>query len=147
MKEYNPNKAIAYARKYAIDYNTYYKNFNNSGGDCTNYISQCLHAGNLPLTNTWKPYTAAWIQVKYLYEYLIKDKIGKVSIDMPLKEGNIIQFYSEKKLAYSHSVIITKVLPNNNCLICSHFYDRLDTPLSELYPAIYKKIRYIDIFK
>ena len=45
VKEYNRQKAIEYARKWALLANPDYYHFGGIGGDCTNYISQCLLAG------------------------------------------------------------------------------------------------------
>jgi len=59
QSSYNPDDALNYA-DYCVDpsspdsvpytnddfYNLNYKNFNSSGGDCANYVSQCLYAGN-----------------------------------------------------------------------------------------------------
>ena len=50
---YNPGAAIEYAQKYAYDYNSDYKNYNSSGGDCANFVSQCLYAGGLAMTDGW----------------------------------------------------------------------------------------------
>ncbi len=41
---YSPYKAATYAQKYAITYNSEYPEFSS---DCTNYVSQCVKAGNI----------------------------------------------------------------------------------------------------
>lgn len=51
LNEYDRDKAVSYARKWALSHNTMYKNYENYGGDCTNYISQCIKAGNIPFDN------------------------------------------------------------------------------------------------
>ncbi|HOA41990.1 MAG TPA: amidase domain-containing protein, partial [Bacillota bacterium] len=43
--EYNRNKAIEYAERWAFDRNPRYLDFEKLGGDCTNYVSQCIYAG------------------------------------------------------------------------------------------------------
>lgn len=45
---YNREKAVAYAHRWAYGFNPAYGNFTDMGGDCTNFLSQCLHAGGLP---------------------------------------------------------------------------------------------------
>ena len=40
---YNRTQAVSYADTWARSYNPAYQNFNNSGGDCTNFVSQALH--------------------------------------------------------------------------------------------------------
>ena len=42
---YNAGNAIAYAKKYCSNYNTAYNNYKGQGGDCANFVSQCLKAG------------------------------------------------------------------------------------------------------
>lgn len=71
---YSSYKSSNYAKRYAINYNKAYKDFNNSGGDCTNFVSQCLYAGNVPLKKSWHPYTAPWIRVNELNSYLTRNK-------------------------------------------------------------------------
>ena len=39
---YDRQKAIKYAKVWAYFRNPNYYNFDNIGGDCTNYISQCM---------------------------------------------------------------------------------------------------------
>lgn len=48
---YSPTLAITYAKKYAYTYNPSYPNYSSlvEGGDCANFISQCLHAGGIPM--------------------------------------------------------------------------------------------------
>lgn len=45
---YNRVNAANYAEQYAIDHNTEYEYFA-SGGDCTNFVSQCVVAGGMPM--------------------------------------------------------------------------------------------------
>ena len=44
-KSYNREKAIQYAEKWAYSRNPKFYNYDNIGGDCTNFISQCIYAG------------------------------------------------------------------------------------------------------
>lgn len=119
---YNPTKAVAYAKKYALDYNNLeYPAFSIlTGGDCTNFVSQCLFAGGIPkdewskrgvvdTTNLWyyynvyeehaqsgahvDYYTTSWIRVADLYEYL--DKKGLASI---VEVSSIQDLYKEARI-------------------------------------------------
>jgi len=45
MKEYNLEKVVEYAKKWAVGKNPHYYHFEGIGGDCTNFVSQCLLAG------------------------------------------------------------------------------------------------------
>ena len=42
---YDRDKACRYAQKYAYNYNPNYMDYNSLGGDCANFVSQCLIAG------------------------------------------------------------------------------------------------------
>ena len=42
---YDRSAAVAYARKWAFGRNPEYYDFGGIGGDCTNFVSQCLYAG------------------------------------------------------------------------------------------------------
>lgn len=144
--KYDRHKAVAYARKYALNYNPEYKDFNNSGGDCTNYISQCLYAGGINQSRNWKPYSDNWIRVNGLYNYLTRNGYAQnINIKEEYLPGDIIQFYSNSKGIYGHSGIITLPLLNGDYLYCCHSYDKLDFPLSEIYPILYNKFRVLKI--
>ncbi|MBQ3571404.1 MAG: amidase domain-containing protein, partial [Clostridia bacterium] len=43
--DYNRQNAVEYAKKWALKRNPKYYNFDNIGGDCTSFASQCLFAG------------------------------------------------------------------------------------------------------
>ena len=44
-REYERRRALEYARRWAYGRNPLFYNFTGIGGDCTNFISQCLLAG------------------------------------------------------------------------------------------------------
>ena len=52
MYGYDREKAVAYAHKWAYGRNPAYGDFSEMGGDCTNFVSQCLHAGGAPMNYT-----------------------------------------------------------------------------------------------
>ena len=56
-QRYNREKAIAYADKYYANYNPKYKDCNAIGGDCTNYVSQCIgdkeEGGGIAFDYSW----------------------------------------------------------------------------------------------
>lgn len=58
--DYDVDAVIAYSDKYALNYNTAYYNFNPNGGDCANFVSQCISAGGMPqvVCNTYG--TSGW---------------------------------------------------------------------------------------
>ncbi|MBS6475565.1 MAG: amidase domain-containing protein [Clostridiales bacterium] len=46
---YNRAESVKYANKYWQNYNSNYPNYDSAGGDCTNFVSQCVHAGGVPM--------------------------------------------------------------------------------------------------
>lgn len=42
---YDPSAAVNYAKIFSSNYNTLFPNYTSSGGDCTNFVSQCIWAG------------------------------------------------------------------------------------------------------
>ena len=49
-------------------------------------------------------------------------------------KGCLIQFYTPKIGRFFHNGFITYELPNNDYLYCCHSYNKLNYPLSEIYP-------------
>ena len=79
MKPYDRGRAIEYARTWALDRNPLFLNFTGRGGDCTNFISQCLLAGSCTMDYTpnfgWYYITPddrapAWTSVEYFYDFI-----------------------------------------------------------------------------
>ena len=61
---YDPASAAAYARQWGgSKRNPAYNDYTGSGGDCMNFVSQCLRAGGLELGGDWQPYTSSWVGV------------------------------------------------------------------------------------
>ena len=157
MLAYNREAAVAYARKWAMSRNPNYYNFDKLGGDCTNFVSQCLHAGGGVMNSTstfgWYYYSAnnrspSWTGVEFLYNFLVrKSGPGPVGVDVPVEQvqpGDISQFASEPG-RFSHSQVIVSVgkLPSlENILICTHTYDSLNRALATYEFA---KMRFIHI--
>lgn len=140
--DFNIDEACTYAETYALNPNPNYKSFEGIGGDCTNFISQILYAGGFKKTQTWKPYTNAWIRVEDIYSYLTSHKLGdKLPDDTYLDRGCLIQFYIPAIGKFFHNGFITYKLENNDCLYCCHSYNKLNYPLSEIYPNRYPTLR------
>lgn len=140
--DYNRQKVVSYARKWALLRNPYYYNFENIGGDCTNFASQCLYAGSSIMNYTptfgWfyinaQNRTPSWTGVEFLYNFLISNKsVGPFAMEgdqNAVIPGDIIQLGGVNGSFY-HSLI---VLSNNNghIKVAAHTYDTVDTPLSE----------------
>ncbi|WP_160690186.1 amidase domain-containing protein [Clostridium sp. C2-6-12] len=143
---FNITDACTYAEKFALTPNPNYKSFENIGGDCTNFISQILFAGGLKQNNSWKPYSMPWIRVEDLYQYLTTNKLAiKLPSQTILSKGCVIQFYTPEIGRYFHNGFITYELPNHDYLYCCHSYNKLNYPLSQIYPHRYPVLRALKI--
>lgn len=154
-KIYNREKAIEYAEKWAYRRNSRYYNYDKIGGDCTNFVSQCIFEGaNIMNYNKYGWYynnandkSASWTGVEYLYKFLINNKgigpYGKEISKELLKKGDVIQlsFDGEK---YSHSLFTVNISNTNDILVATHTFDTFGRNILSYQ---YKKIRYIQIEK
>ncbi|MBC3796671.1 amidase domain-containing protein [Acetobacterium tundrae] len=159
---YDTKSAVSYAMTWinsqgVIRNTDEYGVYDQYDGNCNNYISQCLHAGGIPMdyfgdANTqWKWYddsinleetdsgrSPAWAGVDEFYTYasentgygldaIVDDNVFSGSI------GDILQFgYNQE---WHHSVIITDVIKDANgnmldYLINSNTTDRINYPAS-----------------
>lgn len=140
IREYNREKAVVYAQKWALGANPEFYHFGGLGGDCTNFVSQCLLAGQAEMnysSNGWfyiSSYnrSASWSGVNFLQNFLLtKDRVGpfgEVKNLESLEKGDLI-FLRQNPLRFNHSVIISKI-ENGQIFVCAHSDDSLDRPLS-----------------
>ena len=56
---YDRSAAVAYAHQWADDRNDQWEDYGIYGGNCQNYVSQCLYAGGIPM-DTEGPYLWKW---------------------------------------------------------------------------------------
>lgn len=149
---YDRNAAVAYARRWALDRNPAYYDFEELGGDCTNFTSQSIYAGAKVMNFTpvmgWyyrSSYdrTPSWTGVEYLFNFLVNNQsVGPYAHVVSQNEvmpGDIVQLGTASGDFY-HSPIITAVTPT--ILVAAHTYDALDRPLSSY---IYDIARFIHI--
>ena len=149
---YNRNAAVSYARRWALERNPAYYNFDKLGGDCTNFTSQCIHAGAQIMNETpvmgWyyrSSYdrTASWTGVQYLFNFLVNNKsmgpFAHVVSEDEVQPGDIVQLGTGSGHFY-HSPFITAVHPR--ILVAAHTDDALDRPLSTY---IYDQTRFLHI--
>lgn len=149
---YNRAAAVAYARKWALGRNKFYYDFEDIGGDCTNFASQCIFAGagvmNYTPTFGWYYRSASdrspsWSGVEYLYNFLVNNRsVGPFGRTVPQSEarpGDIVQL-GIKNGGFYHSPVIVEVAPR--ILVAAHTFDALDRPLSSY---VYDVARFIHI--
>ena len=141
---YNREAVYEYAKKWAYGRNPKYYNFDPVGGDCTNFVSQCIYAGcgqmNYNRNNGWyyingNNKSPSWTSVEFLYKFLITNKgtgpRGKEASINTLKVGDVIQL-SFDGTNYSHSLIVVKNGDSiYNTFIAAHTFDTFDKIVAE----------------
>lgn len=147
-KPYDRERAIEYARKWALSRNPLFYDFTGGGGNCTNFVSQCLLAGSLvtDLTETFGWYyidvnnrAPAWTGVREFYEFMcgLGDFRTKNNRQGPFCEevmrerveiGDVIQLSNARGIFY-HSLLVSG-FANGDILVAAQSNDALDRPLS-----------------
>ena len=153
-KEYNRQKVLEYANKWALSRNPKYYDYEKIGGDCTNFISQCIYAGSEVMNyNSWYYKNAnnkspSWTGVEFLYNFLTQNKSvgprGKEVSQNQIQVGDLIQLSSNGE-KFTHSLIVVGI-GNVNYLsdiyIATHSYDALGRTVSTY---DFKKIRFVHV--
>ncbi|MBQ7117257.1 MAG: amidase domain-containing protein [Clostridia bacterium] len=137
---YDRQAAINYAREWAFERNPRFYDFSDIGGDCTNFVSQCLYAGSgvMNFTPVYGWYylsssnrTASWTGVEYLYNFLVSNEgVGPFGREIGEREaeiGDVVQLGKYDGDFY-HTIIITALYPE--ILVASHSNDAFGRPLS-----------------
>ena len=149
---YDREAAVRYARAWARGRNPAYYDFERIGGDCTNFVSQCIYAGagvmNFTPVTGWyyrsvNDRAAAWTGVEYLHRFLTGNRsVGPYARIVSQREampGDIVQLGTRAGNFY-HSPIIIATVPE--ILVAAHTYDALDRPLSSY---VYETARFLHI--
>jgi hypothetical protein len=146
--EYNRQRAVEYARKWALSRNPLFTDFTGGGGNCTNFISQCLLAGapvmNFTPTFGWyyravNDRAPAWSSVESLYDFLTRSNdFSSRTDDGPFGEvartgedieiGDVVQLANSTGDFY-HTLIISG-FSDGDILVCANSDNSLDRPLS-----------------
>ena len=157
MSNYNRSKAVEYASIWWNKRNPNFFNFDKLGGDCTNFISQCLFYGGNEMNfskNGWfysslNSRSPAWTGVEEFYSFLITNNSKKgakgrlVTMD-ELEVGDVVQL-NQKGIRYNHNLLVTSVgdfRSPKNILVACHTNDAFNKRLSDY---SYKSVRFIKI--
>ncbi len=144
---YNRNLTVSYAQKFAFLRNPKYHNFDNLGGDCTNFCSQCLLQGSYGMNHSFNPKwyynnvndrSPSWTGVEFLYQYLIQNEnkgpFAKPAIFKNIEIGDIIQLKFAGNPNFSHCLVVTQtnsqILSLSDIFVSAHTIDSYNRPLS-----------------
>lgn len=140
-KEYIRERAVLYARKYALARNPLFFSFAGIGGNCTNFVSQCVLAGSCVMNYTpiygWyylstNRRSASWTGVEFFYNFMTQNTdVGPFGVLSTLSQaeiGDVIQLQNDEGIFY-HTIIISEIR-DGEIYICANSNDALDKPLS-----------------
>ncbi len=146
LSPYDRAAAVRYAHLWAYGRNPRFYDYEDIGGDCTNFASQCLYAGSLVMNYTpvygWYYISAndkapAWTGVEYLYNFLARREpsVGPFAVEVALdrlRAGDIVQL-SFDGVGWQHTPIVVyadRPRSTAEVLVAAHSYDTDDRPLS-----------------
>ena len=151
MQAYNRRKAVQYAKKWAYGRNPAYYDFSELGGDCTNFISQCLYAGSGVMNDTpevgwyYKSLTArspSWTGVEFLYRFLVTNNtrgpFAQETEEGEMEIGDVIQLGNGER--FYHSLLVTGT--ENGLYVAAHSFNAYMRPLVSY---SYDRIRFLHI--
>ena len=128
-ENYVVEDAIDYADTYALDYNPDYANFNSMGGDCANFVAQCLFAGGLTMDesfyyNSFNDRSASWISSTKQLSYLTGKAVVLYNPDTSqIYPGNPIYYFDEDGDVV-HTAICVGYDENDMPIVNAHNNDR-----------------------
>ncbi len=144
--DYDRKKAVAYAHRWAYFRNPDFYDFSDIGGDCTNYVSQCIFAGagvmNYTPTYGWyyigiDDRAPAWTGVKYLYNFLVNNKgpgpFGREVKIRDVQPGDVVQLIMDED-DFQHTPFVVSIegarANFETVYVAAHSYDCDCRPLS-----------------
>ena len=147
-KPYHRERAVEYAKTWALRRNPLFVDFTGIGGNCTNFASQALLAGSCVMNYTpdfgWyyvspEDRAPAWSSVDYFFDFLTGTPafaeqnggigpFGKVVSREEAEPGDLIQFANSMGEWY-HTVVITG-MDGEEIFVSAQTNDALDRPIS-----------------
>lgn len=151
---YDRERARQYAERWAFARNPLFSDFTGIGGDCTNFVSQCLYAGSCRMNFTpvfgWyyispDDRTASFTGVEFFYNFITGNEgvgpYGVESDEAGLAVGDVVQLGREEGPFY-HTLLVVGRDEEGGILVAAHSDDAYARPLAEYQ---YARIRYLRI--
>jgi len=114
---YHRDLAAAYAQHWALARNPEYYDFSDLGGDCTNFVSQCVFAGSKRMNPSpetgWYYYSLqqrapAWTSVEFFYDFMLRNRgVGPYAVLVQpsrAQPGDVIQLGNDS--GFYHSLLV-----------------------------------------
>lgn len=146
---YDRHKAVEYAFLWWDKRNPLFFDFDELGGDCTNFVSQCLFFGGIEMDFTqygWyyrslEKRAPSWTGVEEFFNFATNNTgaVGvkaKITTMQNVDIGDIVQLKLRGEDRFHHSLIITKIVGEknfDNIFLTSHSYDAINKPISHYF--------------
>ena len=134
-RRYDRDRAVAYAREWAMARNPLFIDYTGFGGDCTNFVSQCLFAGSCRMNFTpvfgWyyldaDSRTASWTGVQYFCDFLTSNRgegpYGAETDETNLRVGDVVQLQNADG-TYYHTLLVSGFDAAGGILVAAHSHD------------------------
>ncbi|MBQ2735429.1 MAG: amidase domain-containing protein [Clostridia bacterium] len=161
-KPYRRERAVEYAKRWALDRNPLFIDFTGIGGNCTNFVSQSVLAGSCTMNYTkdfgWyyiseEDRAPAWSSVEYFYDFMTgapvfasqNGGVGPFAREVAREEaelGDVIQ-YANSMGDWYHTVMITG-FDGDEILVSAQSDDAIDRPLSSYRNAVMQRFLHIE---
>ena len=152
-KPYERENAVLYAGRYAFSQNPLFGNFRDIGGNCTNFVSQCVYAGccKMNYTKTFGWYyvslddrAPAWTGVEFFFDFITRNEgegpYGREVTPELVEVGDVIQLARDGE-GYYHTLLIVG-FDNDGILVAAQTDDAYNRPLATYN---YDYLRYLKI--
>ena len=156
---YDRRAAVEYAHRWAYGRNPEFYDYEEIGGDCTNFASQCLYAGSriMNFTPTYGWYyidanhkSPSWTGVPYFYNFITRAELnlGPFGVDTELVyllPGDFVQLRFADHEIFSHTPIVVETgqPPTlQNTLVAAHSINADWRPLDSY---VFEESRFLHI--
>lgn len=152
---YRRVSAALYAFRWAYGRNPAFYDYEDIGGDCTNFASQCIYAGTGVMNDTptfgWYYIDAndkspSWTGVEYLHNFLVRPEASPGPVAVVTQDlaqaapGDVIQLIFKGEV-FQHSPVVTATDRSGNpagILVAAHSYDANCRPLNSYQYVSYR---------
>lgn len=163
FRPYDRLEAVIYAHRWAYSRNPSFYDYEELGGDCTNFASQCVYAGAgvMNYTPVYGWYyidpdnkAPAWTGVEYFYSFLTRPQISlgpvaRETDDLRLAQpGDVIQLRFSGPV-FQHSPVVVQTSPDGSAdkiLLAAHSSDADWRPLSSYEYEAYRVLHILGFY-